>query len=177
MKDEGDFMIAALLAFDTDIVWSTVTANRDPVKTRELLMNPLLLPGFNDSGAHLTNMAFYDGNLRALKLAHQGGLKDTAYMVKRLTQDVAGLFGVKAGSIEVGDPADITIINPDVLMGYEAEKHVERIYREEFEHDQLVNRSGGVVTATLISGKPIWQNEHFAEDMNSETYGRVLTAG
>jgi len=37
--------------------------------TRKLLIDPVLLPGFNDSGAHLTNLAFYDCNLRALKLA------------------------------------------------------------------------------------------------------------
>ncbi len=27
---------------------------------RELINHPLTLPGFNDSGAHITNMAFYD---------------------------------------------------------------------------------------------------------------------
>jgi len=177
IKDEADFMIAALTAFDTDIIWSTVTANRDLKMTRDLLMDPLLLPGFNDSGAHLTNMAFYDCNLRALKIANEGGELDTSYMVKRLTKDVSDIFGVKAGSIEIGDPADITIINPNALKNYDGEKNVIRVRRDEFEHDQLVNRSEDVVTATIIGGKIIWQNNQFANQINQETYGRVLTAG
>ncbi len=174
--DEADFIIAALRAFDTDIVWSTVTANRDPEMTRKLLMDPLLLPGFNDSGAHLTNMAFYDGNLRALKLAQQGGTGDVSYMVKRLTKDVADIFGVRAGSIDIGEPADLVMIDPEALDTYEAENHVARIYREEFEHEQLVNRSDGVVMATIIGGKIIWQDGTFSKQINIEKYGRVLTA-
>jgi len=134
-------MIAMFKTFDTDLVWSTTSANRDPELTRKLLMNPALLPGFNDSGAHLTNMAFYDCNLRALKLAQEGGDKDVSYMVRRLTRDVSEIFGVKAGSIEVGAKADITIIDPKALENYDGEANVERIYREEFEHEQLVNRS------------------------------------
>lgn len=144
--------------------------------TRELLMDPLLLPGFNDSGAHLTNMAFYDCNLRALKLASQGGDLDTSYMVKRLTKDVSELFGIAAGTLEAGAPADITIIDPKALQDYEGQDNVIRVHREEFEHEQLVNRSDGVVTATIIGGKTIWENNDFAVSMNKETYGRVLTA-
>lgn len=176
ISDEADFMIAALRAFDTDIIWSAVTANRDPKMTRELLMDPLLLPGFNDSGAHLTNMAFYDGNLRALKLASQGGLNDVSYMVRRMTKDVCELFGIRAGTINDGDAADITIIDPSALAAYDGEENVQRIHRAEFEHEQLVNRSDGVVTATIVSGQPLWQNDAFCSTLNKETYGRVLTA-
>ena len=81
IADEGDFMLQMLRSFDTDLSWSTVTANRDLKVVRELLMHPMLLPGFNDSGAHLTNMAFYDGNLRSLKLAHENNEdSDVAYI-------------------------------------------------------------------------------------------------
>lgn len=79
LRDEADFMLAMLRTFDLELSWYTVSANRDETLVREMLMDPLLLPGFNDSGAHLTNMAFYDGNLRALKLAAQGDEQDVAY--------------------------------------------------------------------------------------------------
>ncbi|MGB0907385.1 MAG: N-acyl-D-amino-acid deacylase family protein [Maricaulaceae bacterium] len=176
INDEADFMIAMFKAFDTDLVWSTTSANRDPDLTRKLLMNPVLLPGFNDSGAHLTNMAFYDCNLRALKLAQQGGDKDVSYMVKRLTRDVSEIFGIKAGTLETGARADITIIDPSALAGYDGEANVERIYRAEFEHEQLVNRSDDVVTATIIGGKIAWKKDHFSKVLNQEKFGRVLTA-
>jgi N-acyl-D-aspartate/D-glutamate deacylase len=175
VTDEAGFMIAALRAFDTDLIWSTTSANRDPELTRKLLMDPALLPGFNDSGAHLTNMAFYDCNLRALNLAQKGGDKDVSYMVKRLTRDVANIFGVSAGTLEIGARADITIIDPKALATYDGEANVKRIYRVEFEHDQLVNRSDDVVTATMVGGKIAWEKDRFSTQLNKEKFGRVLT--
>ena len=170
-------MIAMFREFDTELVWSTTSANRDPKLTRKLLMDPVLLPGFNDSGAHLTNMAFYDCNLRALQLAKEGGDKDVAYMVRRLTRDASEIFGIKAGTLETGADADITIIDPKTLECYDGEANVERIYREEFEHEQLVNRSDDVVVATIIGGKIAWKNNDFTKKLNKEKFGRVLTAG
>lgn len=177
VKDEADLMIAMFRAFDTDLVWSTISANRDPKLTRKLLMDPALLPGFNDSGAHLTNMAFYDCNLRALRLAQEGGDKDVSYMVKRLTRDVSEIFGIKAGTLELGASADVTIIDPKALACYDGQANVERIYREEFEHDQLVNRSDNVVSATIIGGKIAWKNNGFSKKLNHDAFGRVMTAG
>ncbi len=176
MRDEADFMIAMLRAFDTDLVWSTTSANRDPDLTRKLLMDPVLLPGFNDSGAHLTNMAFYDCNLRALKLAQQGDLMDVSYMVKRLTRDVSDIFGINAGRLETGVRADITVIDPEALSAYDGEVNVERIYRKEFEHEQLVNRSDGVVSAVIIGGKTVWEAGAFSEKLNQEAFGQPLLA-
>ena len=176
IKDEPDFVLAMLKVFDTDLVWNTTSANRDPCQTRKLLMDPLLLPGFNDSGAHLTNMAFYDCNLRSLNIAQEGGILDVSFMVKRLTRDAANIFGIEGGQIKVGARADITIINPEELEVYDGENNVQRIYREDFEHEQLVNRSDGVVTATIVSGRAIWHNSKFANDINKSKYGKCLLA-
>ena len=176
VKDEADFMLAALLAFDTDLVWSTITANRDEQLTRELIMDPVFLPGFNDSGAHLTNMAFYDCNLRALKLAQQGGNKDVSFMVRRLTRDVSEFFSIPSGTLNLGAQADITIIDPTALERYNGQDNVQRIYRDEFNHEQLVNRSDGVVSATIIAGKTVWDKDRFTETLNTEKFGHVLTA-
>lgn len=176
INDEPDFVLAMLKVFDTDLVWNTTSANRDPYQTRKLLMDPLLLPGFNDSGAHLTNMAFYDCNLRSLKIAQEGGILDVSYMVKRLTRDAANIFGIEGGQIKVGERADITIVNPEKLDVYDGENNVQRIYREDFDHEQLVNRSDGVVTATIVSGRAIWHNSKFANDINKSKYGKCLLA-
>ena len=177
IKDEGDFMLQMLRSFDKDLTWSTVTANRDSEIVRELIMNPLLLPGFNDSGAHLTNMAFYDVNLRSLKLASQGGDRDVSYMVKRLTKDAANLFGVEGGTLDQGDVADLILINPEKLAEYDGETSTQRIYREEFRYEQLVNRSDGVVELVMIGGNIAWENNQFAHDLGQKSMGRLLRAG
>ena len=174
VRDEADFVLQMLSSFDTQISWHTITANRDMKTVRELLMNPLLLPGFNDCGAHLTNMAFYDVNLRSLKLAAQGGDKDVSYMVKRLTKDAADVFGVEAGTIYVGDVADLILVDPTKLANYDGEAHVQRIYREEFQHQQLVNRSDDIVPLVLIAGNVAWRDNEFATDLETRPFGRLL---
>ena len=176
IADEGDFMLQMLRTFDTDLSWSTVTANRDMKVVRELLMNPKLLPGFNDSGAHLTNMAFYDVNLRSLKLAAEGGEGDVSYMVKRLTKDAADVFGVAGGTIHQGDIADLILVDPEQLAKYDGESNVQRIHREEFQHEQLVNRSNNVVPLVMIGGHSAWENDNFASDLGQKPMGRLLRA-
>jgi N-acyl-D-aspartate/D-glutamate deacylase len=176
IADEGDFMLQMLRTFDTDLSWSTVTANRDMKVVRELLMNPKLLPGFNDSGAHLTNMAFYDVNLRSLKLAAEGGDSDVSYMVKRLTKDAADVFGVAGGTIHQGDIADLILIDPEQLANYDGESNVQRVHREEFQHEQLVNRSDNVVPLVMIGGHIAWENNNFASDLGQKPMGRLLKA-
>ena len=176
VADEGDFMLQMLRTFDTDLSWSTVTANRDLKVVRELLMDPKLLPGFNDSGAHLTNMAFYDVNLRSLQLAAEGGDKDVAYMVKRLTKDAADVFGVAGGTIYEGDIADLILIDPKKLENYDGEQNVQRVHREEFQHEQLVNRSDDVVPLVMIGGHTAWENNNFAYDLGQKPMGRLLRA-
>ncbi len=174
VSDEADFVLQTLRSFDTQISWFTITANRDIKTVRELLMDPKLLPGFNDSGAHLTNMAFYDVNLRSLQLASEGGEQDTNYMVKRLTKDAADLFGVDRGTIYEGDVADLILVDPKKLASYDGENSVERIFREEYQHPQLVNRSNGIVPLVLINGKSAWANDKFSTDLGKQRMGSLL---
>jgi len=174
IKDEADFMLQMLRSFDTDIIWSTVSANRNMKTVREILMDPIFMPGFNDCGAHLTNMAFYDVNLRSLKLAALGGESDVSYMVKRLTKDAANLFGVDGGSINLGDKADLILIDPKQLMEYDGENSAQRIYREEFKHNQLVNRSNQVVSLVMIAGHAAWEDDEFSSELGKKPMGRLL---
>jgi len=174
ISDEADFMLQMLRTFDTGFSWSTTTANRNPQTTRELIMDPLLLPGFNDSGAHLTNMAFYDVNLRCLKQAASGGDADVSYMVKRLTKDAADVFGVEGGTINVGDIADLILVNPETLSQYDGEANVTRVHRKEYDHEQLVNRSEGVVPLVMISGNVAWENDELSENLGAKPMGRLL---
>ena len=176
ISDEADFVIQLLRSFDLALSWSTVSANRNPKTVRRLLMDPNLLPGFNDSGAHLTNMAFYDCNLRALKLAAEGGDRDVAYMVRRLTRDAAEVFGVAGGRIEVGDQADLILVDPERLALYDGEANVQRRHRAEFDHEQLVNRSDTVVPMVMIGGQVIWENDQFCSQAGKAPFGRLRRA-
>lgn len=172
--DEVDFMLHLYREYDTALRTSTLTANRDPVLTEKLLFDAQVLPGFNDSGAHLTNMAFYDGNLRGLQMAQRRGLDKVAYQVRRLTREPAEFFGVHAGRIAVGMPADVIVIDPEALSRHHSEANTHLLWREQLAHHQMVNRSDGVVTASFIAGRAVWRDNQFTARLGREKLGRVL---
>lgn len=173
---EGRFLLELLKQFDTDLYWYSVVANDNPDVLLDTLLDPEILPGFNDSGAHLTNMAFYDANLRGLKAAMTRGLDTVAYLVKRLTRDPADFFDLDAGSIEVGDRADVILIDPAALTAYDSEANTKSVYREAFAHRQLVNRSDGVVPFVFVAGNLAWEQGAFSPAHGTEQWGSALTA-
>jgi N-acyl-D-aspartate/D-glutamate deacylase len=176
IRDEGEFFLALLAQFDRDLYWTYVAANRDPAVIRELLLHPLLLPGFNDSGAHVTNMAFYDGNLRALRIGLDESEQCFSHMVGRLTREPADFFGIDAGRIDIGSSADITLIDPQALAHYDGEAGVRMIRRDLFGCEQLVNRSDGVVDAVFLGGRLVWDGTGYTDRLLHPRAGRALRA-
>jgi N-acyl-D-aspartate/D-glutamate deacylase len=134
------------------------------------------MPGFNDSGAHITNMAFFDANLMSLKLAQRQSLLTVSAMVKRLTREPAEFFGLDVGSLDIGAQADIVLLDPEVLKAWDSNDCRELKYRELFQHDQMVNRSDGVVTCVMINGEPVWQDGDVTPALGSRPLGRALRA-
>ena len=174
--DDGDFFLYLLETLDTDLYWWTITANRDPAVLKRLLTHEQILPGFNDSGAHLTNMAFYDANLRGLRVVAEDGLEAVARHVRRLTAEPADFFDLDVGRIAEGQQADVVLVDPDALASYDGDANVTEIYREDFEHVQLVNRSDGVVPGVWIRGQRVWDGERFDDVLGTVALGRCLTA-
>jgi len=172
--DEVDFVLHLYREYDTALRTSTLTANRDPALTEKLLFDPQVLPGFNDSGAHLTNMAFYDGNLRGLQMAQRHGVDKVAWHVRRLTRDPAEFFGVRGGRLVIGMPADVIVVDPEALKRHDSEANTHLVWREQLAHQQMVNRSDGVITASFIAGRAVWREGQFTPRLGREKLGRVL---
>ena len=170
-----DFFLHLLRCWDKDLRWYTVVANRDPAKVRELLFHPHTLPGFNDSGAHLSNLAFYDGNLLTLKIAQQESTVRVAEAVRRLTREPADFFGIAAGSLDTGARGDVVIVDPAALAGYDSDAHRQFIWREDLQAQQLVNRSDGVVREVYIGGRAAWRDGAASALLGREKLGSALT--
>jgi N-acyl-D-aspartate/D-glutamate deacylase len=172
--DDADFLLHLLRRYDTGLRWKTTTANLDPATTKSLMFHPLLLPGFNDSGAHLTNMAFYDGNLRMLKFAQADGVAKVAQAVHRLTAEPAEYFGLDRGRVAVGSVADLVLVDPAALERWNPEATVDYVWRACFEHHQMVNRPAGVVSAVAVGGKLLWRDGAYLPVFGVERAGRVM---
>jgi len=134
----------------------------------------LLLPGFNDSGAHLTNMAFYDGNLRMLKMAQEDGLARVAHAVHRLTREPADFLGLDAGRLEIGAQADLVLIDPARLKAWDPESTYRYVWRDCFEHHQMVNRPDGVVRGVMIAGRFAWREGAYLPEYGTRRFGSAL---
>jgi N-acyl-D-aspartate/D-glutamate deacylase len=174
---EGDFLLHLVRRYDRDLRWWFTVANDRPEVLERLLFHPHMLPGFNDSGAHLVNLAFFDGNLLTLQVAQRQSLERVAHAVRRLTREPAEFFGIDAGRLDIGSRADVALIDPDALRTYDTDANRRMVYREVLGHEQLVNRSDGVVTAVFIAGEPVWDGREFAPALGTRRLGRPLTAG
>ena len=178
IRDDGEFFLGLLRHFDTDLHWCYVAANKDPAVIKRLLLHPKLLPGFNDSGAHVTNMAFFDGNLRALKIGLEESEACFTQMLSRLTSEPAEFFGLSdVGSLRVGSRADMLLLNPEQLASYDGEASVQYQYRDVFDCHQLVNRSDGVVGGVFVSGQQVWDGADFCGDHGKRPLGGALRVG
>ena len=174
--DDAEFMLHLMRTYDKGFRFWVDVANENKEGVLPLLLDPNTMPGFNDSGAHITNMAFFDGNLSSLKLAQQDSLLTVSAMVKRLTRDPAAFFGLDVGSLEIGAQADIVLIDPEALSQWDDNESREFTYRELFEHKQLLSRSDGVVSQVLIRGEPVWREGAFTEALGTRQLGRALRA-
>jgi len=172
--DDADFILYLLRTFDRAFRWSVSTANNTPSVLKELVFDEETLPGFNDSGAHLINMAFFDGNLRTLKMAAEDSLELVATAVRRLTREPAKLFALDCGTLETGKQADVILVDPQALKSYDSAANTTMIHRDCFGHPQMVNRSDKVVTHTIIGGKVAWRGDSFDEQFGKQAYGRAL---
>jgi N-acyl-D-aspartate/D-glutamate deacylase len=175
LADDADFALHMLRSYDKSFRFYADVANAENRSTLEFLLHENTLPGFNDSGAHITNMAFFDSNLMSLKLAKEQGEDVVAKVVKRLTKDPADTFGLDAGSLVLGARADMVLINPDALDNWQSDETRELVYRDIFEHEQMVNRPDGIVDTVYIAGEMVWDGVHGATDvLGKKPLGKYL---
>jgi N-acyl-D-aspartate/D-glutamate deacylase len=173
---EAELLLHLVRRYDRGLRWWFVVGNDRPEVLKELLFNKHTLPGFNDSGAHLLNLAFFDGNLLTLQIAARESVEKVAHAVRRLTREPADFFGIDAGRIDPGSQADVVLIDPERLRGYDTDAHRQMIYRDIFAHEQLVNRSDGVVAGVFIAGERVWDGREFGPALGGRRLGRPLTA-
>ncbi len=169
-------MIHLLREYDKTFRFYADVGNVGNRATLDLLLHDAAMPGFNDSGAHITNMAFFDANLMSLKLARERDEATVAHMVQRLTSEPAEFFGIDAGSLEIGKQADVVLINPSAFDGWEPDQTRRLEYREIFQHQQMVNRPEGIVDRVWIAGQLAWAEGQPATTLGNTRLGRALRA-
>ena len=176
-----DLFLDLMVAYGRKLRWFTVIGNHRVDKLRSMVSNPDTLITFSDAGAHIRNMAFYNLPLRFLQLIKESIDQGEPAMtmeraVHRLTGEQARWLGVDAGTLRVGDRADVVVIDPAKLdQPLDAQCWAEM---EGFNMERMVNRNPGVVRTVLINGKvAVEEGEPVAALGRTQGYGKFLRAG
>jgi N-acyl-D-aspartate/D-glutamate deacylase len=111
-RDAADVFMDLLETHDAQLRWLGVGANARPGPRRALLSHPHILPGFTDAGAHVRNLAYYDGPLSLLKDAVQSGFMSPERAVARCSGEPAAWLGLDRGVLAEGKAADLVLLDP-----------------------------------------------------------------
>lgn len=171
-----DCYLDLVVEHGTKLRWKTNIANTRPQVQDEMVNRYGITIGFSDAGAHLRNMAFYNFGIRLLNRVHQAQGQRKPFMtvekaVFKLTGELGEFYGIDAGRIQVGDRADIVVVDPAGLND-EVDSYHEELMPEFGGLSRMVNRNDAAVTATLVSGEPVFVRGEFVEG-----YGTTLGTG
>lgn len=171
----ADLFLDLIVAYGSKIRWRTVLANVREHVSQKLLSEPNVHIGFADSGAHLRNMGFYNFPLHFLKKVHDAKFMPIEHAVFKLTKELAHWFGIEAGSLRIGDRADLVVVDPAYLDDSLSAYH-EQTFLEMGDISRIVRRNDNTVPATIIGGKLAFAHGQFAEELGKKPFGRYLGA-
>ena len=145
---------------DLGFVSFTSRQERNADCLRELICDPITVLGGSDAGAHVRQIS--DAGVSTYALTHWTRDKATddpsrlplEFVVKKLTQDGARLFGMTdRGTLEPGAKADVNLIDYDNLRV----NHPEMIYDLPAGMPRLMQTATGY-EKTFVSGEVVQEN-------------------
>lgn len=162
--------------------WRTTVANHRPTVLDRMAADPGVQLGFSDAGAHLRNMAFYNFGLRLLRRVRDAEALGRPFLsleaaVHRLTGELGQWFGLPAGTLRVGDRADLVVVDPRGL-----DASVEAYHEAPLDGfgglRRMVRRNDSAVEATCVAGQVVFRRGVFADGYGrSRRTGQFLRAG
>jgi N-acyl-D-aspartate/D-glutamate deacylase len=171
-----------VVAHGAALRWRTTIANHRPKVLDKIADNPQIQMGFADSGAHLRNMAFYNAGLRLLRRVKEATEDGHEFLsleraVRRLTGELGDWYGLDAGTLRLGDRADIAVIDPAGLSEASAD-YAEATLDGLGGVSRMVNRNDNAVAATIVGGHLVYRYGTFADGFGTtRSSGSFLRAG
>ena len=176
-----DAFLDLLLEHGEQLRWRTTISGHRPEILKKLAQSPNIQMGFSDAGAHLRNMAFYNSGLRLLRHVHDAEKQGRPFLsieraVHRLTGELASWYEIDAGTLRVGDRADIVVINPNKLDD-SLDAYAEHPVQSYGGLSRMVNRNDDTVSCVLVSGQVAFSAGQAAPALGKQRFGQFLRAG
>ena len=164
-REPLELFLDLLAEHDSAIRWKTVVTNDRAAQRQFLLSHDTTLPGFNDSVAHVRNMAFQDGALQMLQqVLLNPQLMPLEKAIHKLTGQWAAWLGLDCGFLRPGAWADVVVISPDELrqgLGPPIEHYDPRLHGAM----RMVKRSDGIVRQVFVGGRLAFENSQFTPSL------------
>lgn len=141
-QKDVDAVLAGLLDGTIDCIVTDHSPHAQEEKDREYMYAPSGFPGLETAvGVLLTD------------LVHHGKL-DIAMMIEKMTAAPARIFGINAGSLAEGMPADITVIDPELEWTVDDKK-----FYTKGSHSPFVGRRlKGKAVMTFVDGRLVMKD-------------------
>ena len=141
-QKDVDAVLAGLLDGTIDCIVTDHSPHAQEEKDREYMYAPSGFPGLETAvGVLLTD------------LVHTGKL-DIAMMIEKMTAAPARIFGINAGSLAAGMPADITVIDPELEWTVDEKK-----FYTKGSHSPFVGRRlKGKAVMTFVDGRLVMKD-------------------
>ncbi|MCI6098793.1 MAG: dihydroorotase [Selenomonadaceae bacterium] len=141
-QKDVDAVLAGLLDGTIDCIVTDHSPHAQEEKDREYMYAPSGFPGLETAvGVLLTD------------LVHTGKL-DIAMMIEKMTAAPARIFGINAGSLAEGMPADITVIDPELEWTVDDKK-----FYTKGSHSPFVGRRlKGKAVMTFVDGRLVMKD-------------------
>ncbi|MDD6596938.1 dihydroorotase [Anaerovibrio sp.] len=141
-QKDVDAVLAGLLDGTIDCIVTDHSPHAQEEKDREYMYAPSGFPGLETAvGVLMTD------------LVHTGKL-DVAMMIEKMTAAPARIFGINAGSLAVGMPADIAVIDPELEWTVDEKK-----FYTKGSHSPFVGRRlKGKAVMTFVEGRLVMKD-------------------
>lgn len=127
-------MLAGLLDGTIDAIVTDHSPHAPEEKDREYIYAPSGFPGLETSVGVLLTELYHTGKI------------DLRTLISKMTAEPARLFGLEAGTLSVGAPADVTIIDPELTWTVDAKNFYTRGSHSPFVGRELKGRA----VATIV---------------------------
>lgn len=142
-QKDCDAMLAGLLDGTIDAIVTDHSPHAPEEKDREYIYAPSGFPGLETCIGVLFTELYHKGKI------------DLKTLISKMTAEPAKIFGLNAGTLSVDAPADITVIDPNLVWTVD-----EKNFYTKGSHSPFIGREfKGRVVATIVRGKLMKLNQ------------------
>ncbi|MDP6709559.1 MAG: amidohydrolase family protein [Alphaproteobacteria bacterium] len=162
------------LASDLEARFRMPVANHDEDQVEELLLNPNMVLGLSDAGAHASQLC--DACLPTYLLGHWVREKQVLTLeqaIRMLTARPAEVFGIRdRGRLGLGLPADLVVFDPATV----GDGPLERVHDLPGGADRLISEARGV-EAVVVNGRVLRRGGADVIGAEDALPGKLLRGG